>query len=160
MRGIFSILLFSSFGAVLGQNNPLSSTGYSTEAPVGYWLELETSVAHDGGALDGQTTYRVYLNTLNETDYLSACSGDEMNPMFINAPEGWSNSAFNAGWNASGINPLFLPSFPELAFDSFLDIGGFDSNSSVGPSLATGAVAFEQEFVGCLLYTSPSPRDS
>ena len=136
------------------QNNPLSSTGYSTEAPVGYWLELETSVVHEGGALDGQTTYRVYLNTLNETDYLSACSGDEMNPMFINAPEGWSNSAFNAGWNASGINPLFLPSFPELAFDSFLDIGGFDSNSSVGPSLATGAVAFEQQFVG------PTPTGS
>ena len=130
------------------QNNPLSSTGYSTEAPVGYWLELETFAIHEGGSLDGQTTYRVYLNTLNETDYLSACSGDETNPMFINAPAGWSNSAFNAGWNAAGINPLFLPSFPELAFDSFLDIGGFDSNSSVGPSLATGAVAFEQEFVG------------
>ena len=136
------------------QNNPLSSTGYSTEAPVGYWLELETYEVHVGGLLDGQTTYRVYLNTLNETDYLSACSGDETNPMFITAAEGWYNSAFNAGWNASGINPLFLPSFPELAFDSFLDIGGFDSNSSVGPSLATGSVAFEQEFVG------PTPSGS
>ena len=140
--------------AIAQQNNPLSSTGYSTEAPLGYWLELETFTVHEGGALDGQTTYRVYLNTLNETDYLSACSGDEANPMSITAPEGWYNSAFNAGWNASGINPLFLPSFPELAFDSFLDIGGFDSNSSVQPSLATGAVAFEQEFVG------PTPTGS
>ena len=40
----------------------------------GYWLELETVTAHIGGALDGQTTYRLYLNTLNENDYLSACS--------------------------------------------------------------------------------------
>ncbi|MCH1588691.1 MAG: hypothetical protein L7S02_05815, partial [Flavobacteriales bacterium] len=93
--------------AIAQQNNPLSSTGYSTEAPVGYWLELETFAVHEGGALDGQTTYRVYLNTLNETDYVSACSGDEMNPMFINASEGWFNSPFNAVYNASGVNPLF-----------------------------------------------------
>ena len=51
--------------AIAQQNNPLSSTGYSTEAPLGYWLELETFTVHEGGALDGQTTYRVYLNTLN-----------------------------------------------------------------------------------------------
>ena len=123
-------------------------------ASSGYWLEVETSVVHEGGVLDGQTTYRVYLNTLNETDYLSACSGDDANPLVITAPEGWYNSPFNAGWNATGINPLFLGMFPELVFDSFLDIGGFDSNSSVGPSLATGAVAFEQQFVG------PTPTGS
>ena len=134
--------------AIAQQNNPLSSTGYSTEAPVGYWLELETFAVHEGGALDGQTTYRVYLNTLNETDYLSACSGDEDNPMFITGPDGWFNSPYNAVYNASGINPLFLPSFPELAFDSFLDIGGFDSNSSVGPGTAVGDVDFTQQFTG------------
>ena len=116
--------------------------------PDGYWLQLEEIAQHSAGELSGMTTYRVYLNCLHPNDYLSACSGDNSNPMSIQAAEGWYNSPFNAGWNASGISPLILSTFPELAFDSFLDIGGFDSNSSVGPSLATGAVAFEQEFVG------------
>ena len=60
-----------------------SSASYSTEAPTGYWLELETVTAHIGGTLDGQTTYRLYLNTLNENDYLSACSGDELSLIHI-----------------------------------------------------------------------------
>ena len=31
------------------------------------------------GLLDGQTTYRLYMNMLNETDYMSSCSGDSEN---------------------------------------------------------------------------------
>ena len=91
-------------------------------ASPGYWLEVETSVVHEGGVLDGQTTYRVYLNTVNENDYLSSCSGDASGPMSLTAPQGWYNSPYNASWNATGINPLFLPAFPELAFDSFLEL--------------------------------------
>ena len=115
-------------------------------ASSGYWLEVETSVVHEGGVLDGQTTYRVYLNTVNENDYLSSCSGDASGPMSLTAPQGWYNSPYNASWNATGINPLFLPAFPELAFDSFLEIGGHDSNTSLGPSLVSGEVGFSQEF--------------
>ena len=98
------------------------SASYSTEAPTGYWLELETVTAHIGGALDGQTTYRLYLNTLNENDYLSACSGDENSPMEITSSTGsWYNDAAATTWNAQGINPIFISFFPDLAYDSYLD---------------------------------------
>ena len=99
------------------------SASYSTEAPTGYWLELETVTAHIGGALDGQTTYRLYLNTLNENDYLSACSGDENSPMEINSSTGsWYNDFASTTWNALGINPGFFGFFPDLVYDSYLTI--------------------------------------
>ena len=64
MKNIVSLMM--AFGCCLGlataQLNPLSSTGYATEAPVGYWLSLEEVTTHTGGTLDGQTTYRVYMN--------------------------------------------------------------------------------------------------
>ena len=116
--------------------------------PDGFWLQVEEVVQHTTGELSGMTTYRVYLNCLHPLDYVSACSGDNSNPMSIQVEEGWYNSPFNAGWNATGINPLFFLTVPELAFDSFLDLGGSDSNTSAGPSLAQGAVPFEEEFKG------------
>ena len=76
--------------------------------PDGYWLQLEETAQHSAGELSGMTTYRVYLNCLHPNDYLSSCSGDNSNPMSIQVAEGWYNSPFNAGWNASGINPLIF----------------------------------------------------
>ena len=85
MKNIVSLMmaLCCSIGVGWAQLGPLSSTNYSTEAPVGYWLELETVVPHSGGVLDGQTTYRLYMNMLNETDYMSSCSGDADNPLIL-----------------------------------------------------------------------------
>ena len=57
------------------------SPGVFAPAPEGYCISIETVTSHEGGDLDGQTTYRLYLNCLNETDYLSSCSGDTANPM-------------------------------------------------------------------------------
>ena len=59
MKNIVSLMmaLCCSFGIGWAQLNPLSSTGYSTEAPVGQLLELDPVVSHSGGALDGQTTH-------------------------------------------------------------------------------------------------------
>ena len=103
---------------------------FATTAPVGYWLGLETVTTHTGGELEGQTTYRVYMNMLNETDYLSACTGDSDNPLILESSSGtWYNNPYNPGWSAQGINPLFLPVFPDLAFDSFLTIGAEDATT-------------------------------
>ena len=86
--------------------------------------------AHTGGELAGQTTYRVYMNMQNATDYLSSCSGDSENPLILESSSGtWYNNPYNSSWNAQGINPLFLPVFPDLAFDSFLTIGAEDATS-------------------------------
>ena len=153
MKNIVSLMMAfcCSFGFGWAQLNPLSSTGYSTEAPVGYWLELETVVAHSGGALDGQTTYRLYMNMQNETDYMSSCSGDSENNLILNSSSGeWYNDAAATTWNAQGINPVFLTFFPDLAFDSFLTIGGDDSTTPAAqhPSTVWGAIDASAEFVG------------
>ena len=153
MKNIVSLMmaLCCSFGIGWAQLNPLSSTGYSTEAPVGYWLELETVVSHSGGALDGQTTYRLYMNMLNETDYMSSCSGDSENNLILNSSSGeWYNDAAATTWNAQGINPVFLTFFPDLAFDSFLTIGAEDATTPAAqhPSTVWGANDASAEFVG------------
>ena len=153
MKNIVSLMmaLCCSFGIGWAQLNPLSSTGYSTEAPVGYWLELETVVSHSGGALDGQTTYRLYMNMLNETDYMSSCSGDSENNLILNSSTGeWYNDAAATTWNAQGINPVFLTFFPDLAFDSFLTIGAEDATTPAAqhPSTVWGANDASAEFVG------------
>ena len=127
---------------------PSMSTSNS-EASSGYWLELETVATHTEGTLEGQTTYRLYLNAVNATDYLSACSGDDNNPMVMESSSGtWYNDPLNSSWNASGLNPAFFGSFPELAFDSFLTLGAEDSNSPAAqhPSSINGAFDFTAEF--------------
>ena len=124
---------------------------FSTTAPVGYWLEMETVIAHSGGTLDGQTTYRLYLNMINETDYLSSCSGDESNPLILESSSGtWYNNEYNAGWNAQGINPAFFTAFPELAYDSFLTIGAEDATAPAAqhPSSVWGEFDATTAFVG------------
>ena len=81
------LVLCCSFGMGIAQLHPMSSVGYATEAPPGYCLSVEEYYVHpeDAGILAGFTTYRVYLNCVNETDFLSACSGAEDNPFILNS---------------------------------------------------------------------------
>jgi hypothetical protein len=72
---------------------------------------------------EGKTTYRFYVNMQDATDRMSAVYGNDEAELSISAPEGVYNSAFNASWNASGINPAFLVTFPELADDTYATIG-------------------------------------
>ena len=153
MKNIVSLMmaLCCSIGVGWAQLGPLSSTNYSTEAPVGYWLELEAVVPHSGGLLDGQTTYRLYMNMLNETDYMSSCSGDSENPLILTSTTGeWYNNAAATTWNAQGLNPVFFTFFPELAFDSFLTIGAEDATTPAAqhPSSVWGANDATAQFVG------------
>lgn len=98
--------------------------------PDGYWLQLEEVVTHEEGDLEGMTTYRLYVNCLNPSDFVSSCSGDESNPLAITstASPAWFNSTFASGWNAQGLNPAFLSFFPDIAYDSFLTIGAEDGS--------------------------------
>ena len=83
-----------------------------------YKLSVE---AYNVGALG--TTYRFYVNAEDATDKMSAVFGNDQANLIINTPADIYNDAFNSSWNASGINPLLLPVFPDLAFDSFATIG-------------------------------------
>ena len=97
------------------------SPGVFAPAPEGYCVSIEEIISHDGGDLDGMTTYRVFLECLNETDYLSSVSGDQENVLILESSTGsWYNNALNTSWNASGLNPAFVAVFPDMAFDSFL----------------------------------------
>ena len=126
------------------------SPGVFAPAPEGYCISMEEVVSHTGGVLDGQTTYRLYLNCLNETDYLSSCSGDGGNPLIINSTEDWYNDAASTTWNAQGVNPAFLGFFPDLAFDSFLTIGAEDATTPAAqhPSTVWGDIDASTQFVG------------
>ena len=80
----------------------------------------------------GLTTYRFYVNMLDATDRMSAVYGNNESTLQVLTPDGAYNSSFNSSWNASGINPAFLPMFPELADDTYATIG-LD-----GPASASG----------------------
>ena len=71
----------------------------------------------------GSTTYRFYVDMQDPTDRMSAVFGNDQASLLVNTPAGAFNSPFNSSWNASGINPAFLPVFPDLADDSYATIG-------------------------------------
>ena len=71
----------------------------------------------------GSTTYRFYVDMQDATDRMSAVFGNDQASLLVNTPDGAFNSAFNASWNASGINAAFLPVFPDLADDTYATIG-------------------------------------
>ena len=120
--------------------------------PDGYTIEVEEVVSHIEGELAGLTTFRLYLNCLHADDYVSSCSGDNDSPLIIasTASPAWYNSAFNAGWNAQGINPALLVVLPELAYDSYITIGAEDATSGTAehPSSIWGEIDVTLEFDG------------
>ena len=101
-------------------------------------LGLRPELFHHGGGHTccrrGSNTYRFYVNMQDATDRMSAVFGNDQASMIVNTPEGAFNSTFNSSWNASGINPIFLPTFPELADDTYATIG------LTGPASTSGIV--------------------
>ncbi|MDB0025428.1 hypothetical protein N9D95_02700 [Flavobacteriales bacterium] len=84
-----------------------------------YYLTIEPAPAVG----EGGTTYRFFVQANTDTDKFSAVFGTEQDPLVFLTPAGIFNSPFNSSWNASGVNPLFLGSFPDLADDSYATIG-------------------------------------
>ncbi len=71
----------------------------------------------------GLTTYRVYVNTNDAADFVSAVYSNVDNPLSIEVSEGAYNSAQSTSWNASGVNPALFVTFPEIVDDSYATIG-------------------------------------
>ena len=93
-----------------------------------YTLTIESSVP----TVAAGTTYRFYINMVNPTDHMSAVVGNNDLPLLISTPEGAFNTPINSSWNAEGINPNFIPFFPELVDDSYATIGLDVSTSMAG----------------------------
>ena len=98
-----------------------------------YSLELEVVQEHTSGELAGMATYRLFLNTANEDDFLVSCSGDDENPLYLGASSSpaWYQNGIATTAFATDINPAFFTAFPELAFDSWLTIGAEDNTGVV-----------------------------
>ena len=94
----------------------LSNSGFSQD----YCLTVESA---DASVVADATTYRFYVNSADATDKISAVFGNDLAAWEVNAPDGIFNSPMSVTWNASGVNPAFLPAFPDLADDSYATIG-------------------------------------
>ena len=93
------------------------------DASSGYGLALETLLAHpDTGELAGMTTYRMYITTPDTNDVMSAIYGEEEVPLVISTTTSFFQSAVGAVLGSS-INPLSIPLFPSLEYDSWVTIG-------------------------------------
>ena len=87
------------------------------------WGQYTLTVEATPAVTAGLTKYRFYVDMVDPTDRLSAVFGNDQAGLLVNTPAGAFNSPFNSSWNASGINPAFLPVFPELADDTYATIG-------------------------------------
>ena len=102
----------------------------SAPAPEGYGLAVETANEDIGvlvGALGvtdltGYSTYQIFIETVNASDFLSSVSGDATNPTYVNTSENFYHAALGAGV-PNGINSLLFPVYPDLAYDSWVTIG-------------------------------------
>ena len=106
------------------------SCGGGGGAGVAYPLVVEASPAVGAGG----TVYRFYVQMQDASDRMSAVFGNDQASLLVNTPAGAFNSPFNSSWNASGINPAFLPVFPDLADDTYATIG------LSGPASTSGIV--------------------
>lgn len=91
----------------------------------------------------GMRTYRVYANFTNPDDQLSAVFAQDGNPLSIASTSPFYQNE-NGGAFANEINPTLFAVIPELAYDSWVTIGGENSAvnlNQVGTDAA--AAAFE-----------------
>ncbi|MCH2198057.1 MAG: T9SS type A sorting domain-containing protein [Flavobacteriales bacterium] len=98
---------------------------FSTQAQV-TGISVEVVTEHDGmvgtADLTGFTTYRVYANTVNEGDFVSALFGLAGTPLEINTTTSFFQSEFGTQ-TGSTINGDVFEFFPDLEFDSWVTIG-------------------------------------
>ena len=119
-----------------------------------YTLTVDTAAAVDPAL---GTTYRFYVNLEDATDMVSAIYGNNQATLAVDAPEGVFNSPFNASWNASGINPAFLTTFPELAADTYATIGleGPASSSGIANAADPSIVEDSEQTISQFFLYSP-----
>ena len=109
-----------------------------------YTLTVEE---HAVDMIPGQTTYRVYVDLVNESDFLSSIYGNEDAPLSISTTSGFYNSAFG-GITAAEINPALFAFFPELEFDSWLTIG-IDSQPEGNETAVSSLESSGQPYLSC-----------
>ena len=115
-----------SFAAIMG------TTVLASAQLVG--VSIEPVMTHDASidpSLDGYTTYRIYADVTNSTDFVSAVFGDEANPMVLGCTgDIYQSPDVNFNY-ATEVNPLFFAEFPSTEYDSWFTIGAQNSNDNL-----------------------------
>ncbi len=88
----------------------------------GYGIKLARVVQHEGGALDGWITYRLYVTTQSPDDKLSSLFGNEDLPFNLNTTTSWYQDPLGSNFG-SAVNPFLYTIMPTLEFDSWVTIG-------------------------------------
>jgi hypothetical protein len=86
-----------------------------------YSLVIDTISGPEEGVL-GMTTVRMYIQTENADDFISAVAGDVVNPTGIRTSTSFYQNALG-GATANSYSPLLEAADPLVAFDSFVTIG-------------------------------------
>ena len=86
-----------------------------------YSLVIDTISGPEDGVL-GMTTVRLYIETENEDDFISAVAGDEINPTGIRTTTSFYQNIFG-GATANTYNDGLTLADPLVAFDSWVTIG-------------------------------------
>ena len=99
-------------------------------------ISVEASVVHDGAIISelaGFTTYHVYANTSNSTDFVSSIFGDSENELIFSSTGTvfQSTPSFTFG---NEPNPALFGVLPILEFDSWLTIGMMTASDNGGLS--------------------------
>jgi len=90
----------------------------ATASVEGYNISIEAVQETPNG-----TQYRMYVETPNATDILSAVVGDAVNPTYILSTQPIFRTGINTEVTANVMNPAFFPIFPSLEWESWVTIG-------------------------------------
>ena len=93
-----------------------------TSTVEGYGLSLELVASHEGGALDGLRTYRVYLDVANGDDQVTSFTGNDEFALALNTTTSFYQNAFG-GVTPNDITDGAIALVPELAYDSYVTVG-------------------------------------
>ena len=98
-----------------------SCAGTGNAGTAGYSLTVEPFAIN---GIAGMTTYRMYVNVAQQTDFVSAMFGNDVHPLQLTTSTGsFYNSPFISGPTPAAINPALVAYFPQMAFDSWATIG-------------------------------------
>ena len=101
----------------------------STEA--GYSVSIDLVQTHTSGDLAGMSTYRVYVNTPNTDDVLTAVTGSDEFPLALHTTTSFYQNVFG-GCLGTNISPAMMVVAPDAAYDSWVTIGATSSDDLDG----------------------------
>lgn len=112
---------------------------FEGESQTGYTLSVEPVITHttpylnpftgDTVNLNGMTTYRMYVNTVNQSDLVSALAAFDSIPLILSSTSvpAWYNDTLYGTNFGSEMNTFYFSFLPHLQYDSWLTIGAAES---------------------------------